>query len=143
MDITHNLIIKASPETVYNAVSTEKGINGWWSKDCTVGDIEGENSVLKFNKEGTIVEMGFQTLTLTPGRKVVWKCIENGNPAWIGTKIITEISESEEGCKVLFSHADFADKWESQEPFEMTKTGWGHFVNSLVTYCEKGEGQPW
>jgi len=44
---------------------------------------------------------------------------------------------------VKFSHTGFDKKWEGLDPFEMTKTGWEHFVSSLVSYCEKGEGQPW
>ena len=144
MNITHQLKIKASPEVIYNAVATQEGIASWWSKDCNVGSSEGEKSLLKFNKEGTIVEMGFRTATLNPNKKVVWDCTENGNPAWIGTQIVTEISNAEdEGSQVTFSHAGFDEKWNGQEPFEMTKQGWGHFVNSLVSYCEKGVGQPW
>lgn len=143
MDITHNLEIKASPSKVYEAVATQKGINGWWSKDCTVGAGEGEHSLLKFNKEGTIVEMGFRTVSLNAHKKVVWECTENANPAWIGTKIITEINPSNEGARVTFSHANFDEKWKGQDPFEMTKTGWQHFVQSLVSYCERGKGQPW
>lgn len=143
MDITHNLEIKATPATIYNAVATEKGISSWWSKDCSVAETEGGNSVLKFDKQGAIVEMGFKTLSLAPNKKVVWECTENANPAWIGTKIITEISGRADGCSVVFSHAGFDEKWGGQDPFEMTKQGWEHFVSSLVSYCEKGEGQPW
>lgn len=143
MDITHNLTIKASPETVYNAVATHKGINGWWSKDCSVGETEGETSLLKFDKQGTIVEMGFKTIELVPSKKAIWECTENGNPAWLGTKIITEISDADGGSSVVFSHAGFDEKWKGQDGFEMTKGGWEHFVGSLVSYCEKGEGQPW
>jgi len=143
MDITHNLRINASAETIYTAVSSKEGINGWWSKDCTVGESEGENSLLKFDKQGTIVEMGFKTLKLSPNQKVVWECTTNGNPAWLNTKIITEISDAQNGSEVIFSHADFDEKWKGQDPFEMTKQGWEHFVKSLVTYCESGEGQPW
>jgi len=143
MEITHHLKIKASAETIYHAVATQKGISGWWSKDCTVGEAEGEPSLLKFDKQGKIVEMGFKTLELLPNKKVVWECTENANPAWIGTKIITEITESQEGCAMVFSHSGFDEKWKGQDPFEMTKEGWGHFVNSLVDYCEGREGQPW
>lgn len=143
MDITHDLKIKASPATVYAAVATETGIQGWWSKECSVGETEGAKSVLKFNKEGNIVEMGFRTLELQPNKKVVWECTDNGNSTWPGTKIITEITETPEGCSVVFSHAGFDEKWKGQPPFEMTKGGWQHFVASLVSYCEGGEGQPW
>ncbi len=143
MEITHHLKVKASAETIYHAVATQKGISGWWSKDCAVGEAEGEPSLLKFDKQGKIVEMGFKTLELLPNKKVVWECTENANPAWIGTKIITEITESKDGCEVVFSHSDFDEKWKGQPPFEMTKEGWSHFVNSLVDYCEGREGQPW
>ncbi len=142
MNITYELNIKASANTVYQAVTTQKGISGWWSKECKVGEAVGEKSLLKFNKQGTIVEMGFKTLSLHP-TKVEWECTENANPAWLGTKIRTEISEEQNGCSVVFSHADFDEKWKGQDPFEMTKGGWKHFVASLISYCESGAGQPW
>lgn len=143
MDITHQLNIKSSTETVYNAVATQNGVLGWWSKDCQVGEKEGESSLLKFDKQGKIVEMGFTTKTLVPGKKIVWECTENANPAWIGTEIVTVISGSETGASVMFSHAGFDEQWKGQEPFELTKGGWEHFIASLVSFCETGEGQPW
>ncbi|WP_282162244.1 SRPBCC family protein [Ulvibacterium marinum] len=143
MDITHNLHIKAKPEKIYLAVTTKNGISGWWSKDCSVGESEGKNSLLKFDKQGTLVEMGFITLELVPHEKAVWECISMPNPAWIGTTIHTEIRESVNGCDVVFSHRDFDQKWQGQEPFEQTKATWNHFMDSLVSFCEKGKGQPW
>lgn len=143
MDITHNLKIKASPETIYKAVSTREGIQGWWCKDSKVGEAEGKKSLLKFNKEGNIVPMGFETLNLDKDKKAVWECTDNPNPAWIGTKLTTEITSNDSGSAVVFSHSGFDEKWKGQEPFEMTKQGWEHFMNSLVSYCETGEGQPW
>ena len=143
MDIKHNLKIKASTETIYNAVSTEKGIQGWWSKDCNVGEREGEKSNLKFDKKGTIVEMGFKTIKLDPKTQVIWECTENANPAWLKTTVNTEILETSDGCEVVFTHAGFDAKWKGQEAYEMTKGGWQHFTQSLVDYCEKGTGQPW
>lgn len=143
MDITHKLEIKASSEVIYRAVSTAEGIKGWWSADCSVGASEGSTSLLKFNKEGMLVEMGFATLSLDVNRKVVWECTAMPNPAWIGTQIITEITATDDGCEVVFSHAGFEEKWKGLEPFEQTKGTWNHFVNSLVSFCETGVGQPW
>ncbi|MFK7776322.1 MAG: SRPBCC domain-containing protein [Saprospiraceae bacterium] len=143
MDITHKLKINASPEVIYHAVSSQEGIKGWWSADCSVGNTVGSDSLLKFNKEGMIVEMGFVTRDLQPNKKVVWECTSMPNPAWLGTKVITKISETEGGCDVNFSHEGFDEKWKGQEPFEQTKGGWNHFVKSLVFFCEGGEGQPW
>ncbi len=143
MDIQHKLKINASADTIYKAVSTQKGITAWWSKDCSVGENIGEPSNLKFDKQGNIVEMGFKTIALEPNTLVKWQCVANPNPAWINTEVITQISSSEIGCNVVFTHGGFDEKWKGQDPFEMTKQGWEHFVASLVSYCEKGEGQPW
>lgn len=143
MDITYNLTIKTLPKTVYNAVSSENGIKGWWSKECTVGSAKGEKSLLKFNKQGTIVEMGFKTISLDTNKKVIWECIENANLAWLGTQIITEIEEIDGTSKVKFSHEGFDEKWKGNDAFEMTKGGWDHFMKSLIDFCENGKGQPW
>lgn len=146
MEIKQSLSVKASAETVYKAMSTDKGIKGWWSKTSLIGEKEGELTLLKFdkNQDGNITDMSFKTETLEPNKKVVWECIGNKNPAWIGTKIITEITESNNGCEVVFSHSNFDQKWEGKDPFEMTKGGWiGHFLPSLVSYCETGKGQAW
>ncbi|PCJ65635.1 MAG: hypothetical protein COA58_09525 [Bacteroidetes bacterium] len=143
MEITHELKINASSETIYKAVATEKGIQGWWSQNSKVGETEGSESLLKFIKEGTPVDMGFKTLVLEPNKKVVWECNAMPNPAWLGTKLITEITETENGCEVIFSHTGFEEKWKGHDAFEQTKGTWNHFVQSLEAYCETGEGQAW
>ena len=143
MNITHELKLNAKPSSVFDAVSTEKGIQGWWCKNSKVGESEGSTSLLHFIKEGMAVDMGFETKVLNKDKKVIWECTSMPNPAWIGTKIVTEITPSSDGCEVVFSHADFDEKWKGQDAFEQTKGTWNHFVQSLKDYCEKGEGQAW
>ncbi len=146
MDIKQNLVIKATAKVVFNAVSTDKGIKEWWSKSSVIGEREGKLTLLKFDKnnDGNVTDMLFRTTELIPNKKAVWECIENGNPAWIGTKIIYEISEGQNETNLSFSHANYDEKWNGKEPFEMTKGGWlGHFLPSLVSFCENGHGQPW
>ena len=63
MKIQHELAIKAAPTAIYQAFSTQKGITGWWSKNCVVGEQVGEDFGVK---EGNVVEMGFRTRTLQP-----------------------------------------------------------------------------
>lgn len=74
---------------------------------------------------------------------MLWECIENPNPAWLGTRVSSEITETLTGCTVLFSHRNFDEKWKGAEPFEMTKQGWERFVASLISFCETGKCQPW
>ncbi|MDN5202088.1 SRPBCC domain-containing protein [Fulvivirgaceae bacterium BMA10] len=143
MDIAHNFKIKTSTDKVYEALTTQKGIMGWWSKDCDITQKVGEESHMRFNKDGKIVEMQFRVDTLQPGEKVSWSCVGNPNPTWIGTELRFDMEQQGDEVNFSFTHGNFDDKWAGQPPFEMTKEGWDHFMNSLKNYCEKGEGQPW
>lgn len=146
MEIKETLNVKASAETIYKAMSTDKGIKAWWCKTSLIGEKEGEYTLLKFdkNQDGNITDMAFVTETLEPNKKVVWNCVGNKNPAWVGTKIVVEVNGNGNNSEVVFTHTNFDEKWEGQDPFEMTKGGWlGHFVPSLVSFCETGEGNAW
>ena len=33
-----DVILSAPPAKVYEALATEKGVKGWWTPDCEVGD---------------------------------------------------------------------------------------------------------
>jgi len=140
MDIKNSFKIKAESEAVYSAISTVKGIRGWWCKDSEIALTEGGEHSLNFLKEGKPVVMKFKIDELSPNRKVVWTCTENGNPTWIGTQLIWEIDE--DGA-FRFNHANFDDKYAETPPVQMTEQGWKHFMSSLKSYCETGEGQPW
>jgi uncharacterized protein YndB with AHSA1/START domain len=145
MEIKNILAIKASAQMVFNAISTDKGVKGWWAKSSVIGEKEGKLTLLKFdkNKDGNITDMLFKTTELIPNKKLVWECVDNGNPAWIGTKITYELTEQNNETGLHFSHSDFDEKWKGKEPFEMTKGGWlGYFLPSLVSFCEMDNGHP-
>lgn len=44
------LLLAAHPETVFAALSTQKGIRGWWTEDCDVDDRAGGAIHLRFGR---------------------------------------------------------------------------------------------
>lgn len=143
MEIVHKLEIAAGVEAVFAAVATQQGVNAWWAKKGTVAENIGGKSKLIFNKQGKLVEMGFETLDFVPNKRVEWLCTENANPAWHSTKITYELTPNENGCILNFSHSMFSSRWNNDEAFKMTQGGWLHFMKSLKLYCETGGGEPW
>ena len=142
MNIEHNFQILASPETVYDAVSTPAGIRGWWSKNSAIAEFEGGAHLLHFKKGDQNVSMHFKVDELNPGNKVAWTCTNNGNPAWINTTLMFEIQKSEGGVEFRLLHAGFDEQWKDTPPFQATAEGWKPFMKSLKSYCETGSGQP-
>ncbi|MGI9552464.1 MAG: SRPBCC family protein [Aurantibacter sp.] len=142
MDITHNFKIAASPEKVYEAAATHKGITGWWCKNSEIGTEVGAISIMHFVKDGTPVDMHFRIDELQTDKRVLWTCVENGNPMWIDTVIRFEITKEADGTQLNFVHT-FDDKWAENPMFAMIREGWVHFMDSFKSFCETGQGQPW
>jgi uncharacterized protein YndB with AHSA1/START domain len=143
MDIVHNFPIKTTAQKLFDAITSQKGINGWWAKDADVGKKPGEVSTMRFAKESGQVEMQFRIDLIQPDQRVEWTCVRNANPAWIGTKISFVIKSSGNESDFTFTHGNWDPKWKGQLPYEQTKEGWLHFMNSIKQYCETGAGQPW
>ena len=140
MDIREHMKINVNPGTIYSAVSTPQGIKGWWCEDSEITNEVGGINTLHFLKEGKPVDMKFKIDEMSPDGKVIWTCIENANPTWIGTTLTYEFDKNGEFDLI---HGNFDDKWKGSDPFKSTEEGWKHIMHSLKSYCETGKGEPW
>jgi len=156
-NIHHQLVIGATAEKVYNAITTQEGLAGWWTPEATAKPAI--DSVARFPfgpdyaKEMKIVE-------LKPSALVKWNCIK-GVDEWVGTNLSFQLhpgdkntlsrsfpevggqiaqSKFETGTLLLFHH----DDWKAYTTMygECNYT-WGQFMRSLKLYCETGKGRPW
>ncbi|MEO8149493.1 MAG: SRPBCC domain-containing protein [Bacteroidia bacterium] len=143
MEIKHQLQLNATTHQVYEAISTQQGIEGWWSQVCHISSQVGELSFMKFVKEGRVVGMYFRIDELQADKKVEWTCVQNGNPVWANSKLSFKIEKTNDGCSLAFIHNNFDEKWKNTPPYVMTVDGWKFFMQSLKSYCETGKGQPW
>jgi uncharacterized protein YndB with AHSA1/START domain len=143
MEIKHQFHINASPKTIFNAITTQAGINGWWAGNAKVNTELEQDSVLIFVKETQTVEMVLKAKEKKDSEKFTWLCTTNGNPVWINTILSFEITKSGTGSELNFTHTNFEDKWKDHPAYQMTIDGWKHFMSSLKDFCETGKGQPW
>lgn len=129
-------------QAVHAAITSQKGIEGWWATNTTVATEVGGVSKMKFDKEGMIFDMEFRIDELKDNR-VLWTCISNTNPTWVGSTISFDLNSNGNSTEVTFKHYNF-DAALTEEGFGMVNQTWGHFIsNSLKSYCENGAGQPW
>ena len=136
--IKDKLIIRGKIDQVFGALTEQAGYNGWWSKDCQIGSKPGDESKLKFNKDGSIVSMRFRIDEIVPDRSVRWTCVGHDMDSWIGTELRWDLATDETGTEVTFEHGG----WKGPAP-EPVVQGWHHFLGSLRSYIETGRGQPW
>jgi uncharacterized protein YndB with AHSA1/START domain len=130
----------AAPQEAYAAAATAAGLQAWWCKNCDIASSPGGQHHLRFDKQGTLVNMHFVVDELVPNERVSWTCTKNDNPVWVGSKLTWEVSPSGDGAEVSFSHDGFAA---GGPPYEATMQGWVMFMNSLQAHLSGGKGSPW
>lgn len=133
-DIRHNVVIKATPEKVYKAVTTQDGLEGWWCKQTTAKPELGFVNIFifgKFRNEMKVTE-------LFANKRTEWECI-NSIDEWIGTKISFDLEEKNGNTILRFTHGGWK---EVTDTYAGCNYDWAQFMKSLKTLCETGTGTP-
>lgn len=135
-DILHKVGIKSATLTeVYSAITTQKGLAGWWTTD-TEGEGNKVNDLLKFRFDAGGFDI--KVIKLTPSSHVLWQVVE-GPEEWIGTTIVWELKKEGDYIVILFKHMGW------KEPVEFMhhcSTKWAIFLMSLKNLVETGKGNP-
>lgn len=156
-NIRQEVLIGASAETIFSALTSGEGLSGWWAPGAKAEARLGSTAHLPFGADY------FKEMNITdiePMRRVKWACVE-GFEEWVGTALSFELhpgskrtllqsrpeaqgqldqSKHATGTLVLFSH----DDWKGYTPmFAECSYTWGQFLKSLKLFCETGKGRPW
>lgn len=133
--IRHRLRIGAPANKVYDAITTQEGLAGWWCRDTTAKPETGTVARFVFSpdyfKEMAITE-------LQPLRLIRWTCTK-GYEEWIGTRIAFELQPDGDTTVLSFHH----EGWTDYTPMYMAcNYHWALFMRSLKLLCETGKGRP-
>src|SRR4029077_2865872 len=140
VDIIHRIGIKAPLAMVYEAVSTPKGIAGWWS-DATTGESRqggAITSVFPAPEGKEIGGMVYELVKLEPGKKVQWR-FTAGPEEWVGTDLTFDLSRDGDQTLVLVGPGN---RREAVEFMAHCSMKWATFLLSLRQLVETGKGRP-
>ena len=144
MAIKFEFEINAKPETVFNAVTTKKGYQGWWAAVCDVDCKLNHLSSIKFLKEHITEEMCFKTIEVKKNEKLVWLCTSNNVfESMVNNELTFEIKQNGKESILTFTQNSSDSKWKKHPEHQNIVDGWNFFMDSLKNYCETGEGDPW
>ncbi|MEH6307164.1 SRPBCC domain-containing protein [Olivibacter sp. CPCC 100613] len=134
--IYHRLLIETPVEKVFEALTTQEGLAGWWTPDTLATPKIG--SILRFAFGPDYVkEMKVEELKAYS--KVKWVCLK-AYEEWIGTRLTFELEPHKKGCILWFRH----DGWKDYTAeFASCSYDWALFFRSLKRLCETGKGTPY
>ncbi len=136
VDILHRVIIEASPEKVFSALTKQSQLSAWWTKAETKGELGSEIHFFFGENGDHLVKM--KITELISNKRVCWTCSDG---PWIDTKsFVFNIEKDVRGSALEFSNLGWA---EPNEFFMHCNSKWGFFLTvSLKNLLEKGVGQP-
>eukprot|EP01132_Coremiostelium_polycephalum_P000414 gene414-524_t len=139
----HTISLNVATNKIFNAITD--GIPLWWTQ-MYEGSGNKQNDIFTI-KFGEAVFKTMRVQELVENSKIVWY-VENsklGIPElknqteWIGTTIVWQITEKENGAELHITHIGLSP---NVECYETCTAGWNQFLNSLTLFLETGHGKP-
>lgn len=130
-NIYHDLVIKASLQEVFDAVSKPEHLNNWWTKQCTgTPELNAEYNLYftpEYNWYGNVI-------TSQPNQAFHIKMTKSDTD-WESTTFGFNLEQLKEGVQVRFFHIDWP---ECNHHFRQSSFCWALLLNGLKNYLEKG-----
>jgi uncharacterized protein YndB with AHSA1/START domain len=141
MEIRESIIIDASPEVVFKAITDPNELTKWFPDQAILEPKVGGKMKFSFYKtdskyrqmdyfpEGTIIEF-------IPNRRISYTWQEPNIADFPRTVVAWELEKMEnDKTRLRLSHTGF----KADEPAKKHNEGWSHFLNELRKHCEKRE----
>jgi uncharacterized protein YndB with AHSA1/START domain len=133
-DIVHSVDIATTPDRLYEAITTQQGLAGWWTPEVKAEPMVG--NINEFYFMGTTLK--FRVDELEPGHHVTWSSVQVPSD-WEGTQVLLDITPADDAVNLRFSHTGFASTGGS---FGVTSYSWAQYLRSIKLLLETGEGEP-
>ncbi len=131
-------------QTLEAAFAAITNVRGWWSEEIE-GSTDKLGAEFKYHFRD-IHRCKLKIAELVPGKKVVWRVLDNyfnftkDTTEWKGTDIVFEISKKGGKTEIHFTHVGLVPEYEC---YDACKEGWGFYINtSLRDLIATGKGQP-
>jgi uncharacterized protein YndB with AHSA1/START domain len=134
-EIRHYIEVDAPAEKVFDAVTTQAGLAGWWTVQVEAQPEVGSILVFDFPPD---YHNEMRLTGLEPNKRVEWECLV-GHREWVGTKFVFDIEGRGGKTTVRFAQSNWRD---ATDFYARCNTTWAFYMYSLRDYCEKGEGSP-
>ena len=149
--IERELRIDATPEVVYEVISSPEHLREWWPDDADLDPVPGATGTITF---GDPASPDAQVVALTvveadPPRRFVFRWVydEGESAAPDNSLLVTfDLVASGDGTLLRFKETGFRERgWEAavlEEAYLDHARGWDHFLPRLVTYAARLAARP-
>ena len=137
--IHHVLDIDADGAAVWDALTTDAGLAGWWTPQVSVEEA-GAGTRVSFVFGGDFNPV-MQVTEAAEGQRLVWRCA-GGHDNWKDNTFAFELAGLPDGRTRLRFTQDYATEL-SDDDYGIYNFNWGYYLESLRLLLTTGSGQPY
>jgi len=142
--IQREMMIDASPDVVFEVISSPEHLREWWPDDADLAPVAGSVGSVTFGDpaqpDATVVSV--KVVEVDPPRRFSfrWAYDEQDVSLSMGSLLVTfDLLPRDGGTLLRFSEQGFRERgWEAavlEETYRDHETGWDHFLPRLVAYA--------
>ena len=147
--IEREIYIAASPEVVFEVVSSPTHLKEWWPDDASYDPTPGSSGEIVFGDRDAGGAVSFTVVDVRPPRTFSFRWTHPaGEVAAEGNSLLVtfELTPSGGGTLLKMTETGFREMgWEAavlEEQYREHVSGWDFFLPRLAPYAEKLQGQP-
>jgi uncharacterized protein YndB with AHSA1/START domain len=138
MEIVHELIVRVTPDRVFQTLTEAAHLAAWYAPDTQAEPLVGSVAEFRFDRGTIRVEVA----ELETARKIVWKVLQ-GMPGWeaVTGEVVWGLEPNPFGIGTMihFRHSG----WPTMEgPYASVNFRWAWFITRMQTYMETGVASP-
>ena len=138
---TTAITVDQTPRNVFNAINN---VRGWWSEEIE-GEYEKQGDEFAYHYQN-IHRCHIKVIEVVPDQKITWLVLNNhfnftkDSSEWKDTKIMFEISRSNNRTDLRFTHLGLVPAYEC---YEICFDAWTNYItDSLQKLITEGKGAP-
>lgn len=141
--IEREIYVEASPEIVFEVVSSPEHLKQWWPDDAAYEPVPGATGEIVFGERhagGTVV--AFAVVSAEPPHSFSFRWTQpEGEPAAEGNSLLVTFALTPSGAGTLLKMTESGFRemgWEQavlEHQYQEHVTGWDHYLPRLVPYA--------
>lgn len=135
-NICMNVTIRGSASSVFEAISSARGLDAWWTLEAAGEPLPGASYRLYF---GPGYDWLAEVTGCTPDRSVEWT-LTRADTDWTGTRVSFRLEDVNGSVLVRFCHSGWAN---CNDHFLRSTYCWAMYLRLLKRYVERGETVPY
>lgn len=149
--IERELHIEASPEIVYQVVSSPEHIQGWWPDGAQFERVPGATGTIRFG-DASAPDAKVVAITVVeadPPRRFAFRWVyDEGEVAAAGNSLLVtfDLVPAGTGTRLQFTETGFRERgWEPtvvEDHYLDHARGWDHFLSRLAPYVDRLVAEP-